>query len=91
MFKLTKYLGGKRYRSQCVKCGETVLWTEGEHVPMVFFQDEDIGFLCPKCFDHTRKPPLRRPINGNGCSHGQTPVWPAPDGAAPASPEKVNH
>lgn len=58
-YKLTRYLGGKRYESKCVKCKEeTMVWTEGEELPMVFFQDEEIGFLCPRCFSLTRKTSL---------------------------------
>ena len=54
-FKHTRYLGGKRYQSNCVKCKEPVVWTEGENVPMVFFPDQDIGVLCPKCYSWTKK------------------------------------
>ena len=54
MFRMTKYLGGNRYESQCVKCRETVVWTDGDDVAMVFFQDHDIGLLCPTCYSWTK-------------------------------------
>ena len=60
-FLLTKYLGGKRYESKCVKCKETLLWTQGDDVPMVFFQNEDIGFLCPSCYNWAKK--IKTPAN----------------------------
>ena len=59
-FKLTRYLGSKRYESKCVKCKETLIWTEGEEPPVVFFQDEEIGFLCTRCYSLTRKTQMPR-------------------------------
>lgn len=53
-FKLTNYLGGKRYESKCVKCKETLIWTIGDQLPMVLFQDSQIGFLCPRCYAFAR-------------------------------------
>lgn len=54
MFKMTRYLGGNRYESKCVKCRETIVWTKGDNVGMVFFQDHDIGLLCSKCYNWTK-------------------------------------
>jgi hypothetical protein len=54
VFKLTRYLGGNRYESTCIKCRERVLWADGDDIGMVVFQNEDIGLLCPKCYKWTK-------------------------------------
>lgn len=61
MFKFTRYLGGNRYESQCVKCRETVQWSQGDNVGMVYFQDQDIGVLCSKCYNWTKGGHARHP------------------------------
>jgi hypothetical protein len=58
---MTKYLGGNRYESTCVKCRETVVWEDGDNVGMVFFQDHDIGLLCPSCYNWTKGAHVHQP------------------------------
>lgn len=56
-FKQTRYLGGNRYESVCIKCGETIRWADGdEHVHLVVYPDMDFGVLCAECYQRTRKP-----------------------------------
>ncbi len=56
-FKQTRYLGGNRYESTCVKCGETIQWCDGdEHIHLILYPDMDLGVLCAKCYQWTTKP-----------------------------------
>jgi hypothetical protein len=55
-FKNTRYLGGHRYESKCIRCEEMVRWADGDGaVHMVFYPNEDIGVLCAECYRQTHR------------------------------------
>jgi len=66
VFKMTKYLGGNRYESRCIRCREVLRWTQGDDVGMVYFQDQDIGLLCSKCYNWTKAAHVHHPAK---CAH----------------------
>lgn len=56
-FKQTRYLGGNRYESSCIKCGETFQWTDGDdRAHLIVYPDMDLGVLCTECYLLTKKP-----------------------------------
>ncbi len=50
----TKHIGNKQFESQCIKCGEVMLWEQGDDVFAQVFENGDTGLLCSKCYDGPR-------------------------------------
>lgn len=53
-FLKTKYLGNGRFESECMKCGEVMLWGEGDDVFVQVFENGDKGMYCSKCYEGPR-------------------------------------
>ena len=60
-FRDTRYLGGNRYESTCIRCGAKFRWSDEDHAHMVLYPNFDIGMLCQACYDVTLKPKARVP------------------------------
>ena len=50
----TKHIGNKQFESECIKCGEVMLWQEGDDTFAQVFENGDMGLLCSKCYDGPR-------------------------------------
>jgi hypothetical protein len=50
----TKHIGNNQFESQCLNCGETMLWQKGDDVFTQVLDNGDMGLLCSKCYDGPR-------------------------------------
>jgi hypothetical protein len=54
--KKTRYIGNKQFESECIKCGEVMLWQKGDDIFVDIDAAGDTGLLCSRCYDGPRMP-----------------------------------
>ena len=58
-FKKTRYIGNHMLESECIKCGEVMIWGPGDDLFIRVDEEGEKAVLCSKCYDGPRATHLR--------------------------------
>ena len=48
--KKTKYVGNRKFESECITCGTGITWKVGDSIFVEVDSDGQKGLVCPNCY-----------------------------------------